>query len=629
MNPKTGRFAMGRRRVGGHAGGASRQAHHSRRWIIGMTAAFVFYFQFCAFGGGGPAHGDDGYGFATTAAMSAPSTPGLASRNGTGGMDREGLTEIPPYGCSPIYAKRKMQKDGSLTGIRMLNVSSPRYIARFGRGVHYAHMAMIERVTGVPGARDGERLVAAWQAAPKAPRYAESDGSGPFQTVAVEGLPRQRIYWAVSDDGGGSWSAPAMIEADRDAHDAAYWSPVLFFDPKASTLWLFYSVSTRCKKIMHDTALWEPGGDIRARAMRTHGNGGLAAAASTGAGGGRGGEGSSSSSSSSSSAGGGGGKGMGFASSMGLGALGMTPAWQWGRPKTLLKQSTDGIPKVIANKPIALSNGDWVMPFWREQPNEANNGTCTQQAKEAKEGKEGREGGEGRGEGRGREGKGKPKKVVRDEFMYEHIANRTSAGVLVSSDRGRSWRPYGNIREPRTNLIEGTVVEIGEEVHMYFRAIVGCVFRSISKDRGRTWQRPEPLALANPNTKMSVVAVQPPPSGEGEGREGREGSEDARDAGDAMVGVGVEVGKKGKEGKEGKGRKERPPVLVMAFNNHKRGMPGCTNCRTHLHIGASVDGGNTWSQVRLLPPTPSPHTPPPTYRHSHPLPTTRTRTRTL
>ena len=95
---------------------------------------------------------------------------------------------------------------------------------------------------------------------------------------------------------------------------------------------------------------------------------------------------------------------MGFASSMGLGALGMTPAWQWGRPKTLLKQSTDGIPKVIANKPIALSNGDWVMPFWREQPNEANNGTCTQKGKEGKggkEGREGREGGEGRGEGRG------------------------------------------------------------------------------------------------------------------------------------------------------------------------------------------------------------------------------------
>ena len=32
---------------------------------------------------------------------------------------------------------------------------------------------------------------------------------------------------------------------------------------------------------------------------------------------------------------------------------------QWSEPRIILKQSTDGIPKVIANKLVVLSTGEW------------------------------------------------------------------------------------------------------------------------------------------------------------------------------------------------------------------------------------------------------------------------------
>lgn len=41
---------------------------------------------------------------------------------------------------------------------------------------------------------------------------------------------------------------------------------------------------------------------------------------------------------------------------------------RWSEPKLLLSQDADGgIPKVTANKPAVLSDGSWVLPYWRER----------------------------------------------------------------------------------------------------------------------------------------------------------------------------------------------------------------------------------------------------------------------
>ena len=408
------------------------------------------------------------------------------------------LSFVPRYGCPSIAAKRKLDVNGNVSSVAMLKVLRSTYITKFRGEVAYAHMAMIEKIR-MP---DGKlKLVSAWQAAPRAPSTVNPRNGERYQRVAVEGLPMQRLYWATSDDEGRTWSESQMVPPDEDAKTSAYWSPVLFYDEKKSLLWLFYAVSNSCQKLAQNTTLWEPGGDIRAKVM---------------------------------------GVGAGQAH-VGRGLDVPSQTWTWGEGRTILKEEVDGdvVPKVIANKPTVLANGDWVMPFWREQPPSENNGTCSKEAD------------------------------FKSRYMYGHIANRTSSGVLISTDDGLSWNPFGNITEPRTNLIEGSLVEVRPngnlELHLYFRAIVGCVFRSISFDNGRTWSRPEPLPISNPNTKFSIIQIHP-------------------------------------FQRESDPTPANPPnsLLVMAFNNHKRGQLGCLQCRTHLHLAASTDYGNTWTQIAII-----------------------------
>ena len=103
--------------------------------------------------------------------------------------DRTPQQPIPKFGCPAILAKRKVNSDGSVTGIAMLNATASTYITRFHDDMQYTHMAMVENV---PMGDGKNRLVAAWQGAPKAPAFINSQTGDMYQPMATEGLPTQK-----------------------------------------------------------------------------------------------------------------------------------------------------------------------------------------------------------------------------------------------------------------------------------------------------------------------------------------------------------------------------------------------------------------------------------------------------
>ena len=133
--------------------------------------------------------------------------------------------------------------------------------------------------------------------------------------------------------------------------------------------------------------------------------------------------------------------------------------------------------------------------------------------------------------------------------VAELFGNKTYAGVLLSTDRGASWRSSGKLSDPRTDLIEGVAMELSDRVLMLFRTKIGCVFASASTDSGSTWTAAAPLNVPNSNTKFDAIVLSP-----------------------------------------------YSDTILMALNNHRRG-PFCEGCRTHLHLIASPDGGVSWRHV--------------------------------
>jgi len=248
----------------------------------------------------------------------------------------------------------------------------------------------------------GGKLMAAWQ------------GSS-----SIEGTEDQRIWLAVSKDYyGRHWETPTPVP-DRFAK-AAMWSPVLHCDGDGR-VWLFYSESNpNC---------------LRAEVNSKKGGGGYKVPRRYAVGG-------------------------------DIKVMTQEMNGKWTSPRVLYPMSADNdIPKVVANKLLVLSTGEWLLPFWRQ----------------------------------------KSWKVCETKKEFN------AAGVLRSDDFGGSWQIHGSIKleYPTHWIIEGTVVELrNSSVLMLMRSTDNFIFTSISHDQGVLWSEPRKTTIPNPDSKISAMRLQ-------------------------------------------------------------------------------------------------------------------------
>lgn len=81
-----------------------------------------------------------------------------------------------------------------------------------------------------------------------------------------------------------------------------------------------------------------------------------------------------------------------------------------------------------------------------------------------------------------------------------------------SEDGGKTWQKSGNVplhRESLTGLgvIQPTLWEDGDGVHMLMRSTEGCVMRSDSSDGGRSWSPARQSPLPNNNSGLDAVRL--------------------------------------------------------------------------------------------------------------------------
>jgi hypothetical protein len=119
----------------------------------------------------------------------------------------------------------------------------------------------------------------------------------------------------------------------------------------------------------------------------------------------------------------------------------------WTKPKTLITgQEEGGNPKVVANKLAVTPSGVWVLPYWGEVSSARG---C-------------------------------------------HTSQATVSGVLVSKDRGHTWRATGKVYPRGGRIIEGTVATLpsGGILQMW-RSRQGVLLQSTSRDRdAHGWPQP-------------------------------------------------------------------------------------------------------------------------------------------
>ncbi|CAL6386352.1 unnamed protein product [Bathycoccus prasinos] len=236
-----------------------------------------------------------------------------------------------------------------------------------------------------------------------------------------EGEPDQHFMCAYSDDAK-TWTKAIRMPIGKQ-RGAIPWAPVLRLS--GETLTLFFAESSTCIKPGGGVAAidgadiprWAPGGDIRFATTRD--------------------------------------------------------GFRWSKRVELLTQSYNtGIPKVIANPAIQISQGDHkgtlILPYWEEVPRMSTK----------------------------REGCPSPDATP-------------SAGALISKDNGRTWKPSeSSLTDSETWLIEGTMAELSNSSVLHlFRTSVGEIYKSLSDDGGRTWTKASSTGLPNPNSKIHLLRL--------------------------------------------------------------------------------------------------------------------------
>ena len=145
---------------------------------------------------------------------------------------------------------------------------------------------------------------------------------------------------------------------------------------------------------------------------------------------------------------------------------------QWSAPKTILTQAAESnhLPKLVANQlAVHEPTGHWVLPMWRETPHST---TCKPSVSKG---------------------------------------TRTSAGVLLSKDQGKSWSVVGSYRARGVRwLIEGTIAEVGntKDLLLLHRSGEKYLYKQISKDGGKSWTNAERTSVPNPNSKVNLIRLE-------------------------------------------------------------------------------------------------------------------------
>ena len=142
----------------------------------------------------------------------------------------------------------------------------------------------------------------------------------------------------------------------------------------------------------------------------------------------------------------------------------------WTAPKMIITQASDqGIPKLVANQlQVHSETGHWVLPYWREQPH----------SKQCK--------------------------------PHADRSVRTSAGVLLSKDKGKTWKAIGSWRARGIRwLIEGTVAEVGDKGRLLqlYRSGEPTLYKQTSDDGGTNWSPAMKTSIPNPNSKVNLIRM--------------------------------------------------------------------------------------------------------------------------
>lgn len=101
--------------------------------------------------------------------------------------------------------------------------------------------------------------------------------------------------------------------------------------------------------------------------------------------------------------------------------------------------------------------------------------------------------------------------IAYQHYLSEDGPRDPRNGIMISKDDGRTFELHGDIRisdnDAYRGFAENTVVELpGNHMVMLIRAdrLGGVLFRSDSKDGGRTWTKATPTDIPNPGSKVTM-----------------------------------------------------------------------------------------------------------------------------